>query len=100
MGRTFSQERLLPMSVLLIRPKSVPLIRSALGNATKHAKAEGRSPGSDPVVLERRRELVEAQIREYVLKVVADAPPLTPEQKARLRRLFQTSPAVRAGDGR
>ena len=71
---------------------------SALGNATKRAKAEGRSPSSDPVVIERRRELVEAQIREYVLKVVADAPPLTPEQQSRLRALFQAS--VRVGEGR
>ena len=70
---------------------TVTRARSALGNATKRAKAEGRSPSSDPVVIERRRELVEAQIREYVLKVVADAPALTPEQLSRLRSLFQAS---------
>lgn len=76
--------------------------RSAYGNAVKRAKAEGRSPSSDPVVIERRRELVEAQIREYVLKVVADAPALTPEQLSRLRGLFTASAQVQgqAGEGR
>jgi hypothetical protein len=74
--------------------------RSALGNAVKRAKAEGRSPGSDPVVLERRRDLAEDRIREYVLRIVADAPELSPEQKSRLRALFQASSSVRAGDGR
>ena len=76
--------------------------RSALGNAVKRAKAEGRSPGSDPVVLERRRDLVEDRIRDYVLKVVADAPELTPEQMSRLRGLFQASAHLQeqAGDSR
>lgn len=76
--------------------------RSALGNATKRAKAEGRSPSSDPVVIERRRELTEDRFREYVLKVVADAPPLTPEQLSRVRGLFQASAQVQeqAGEGR
>ena len=79
---------------------TVTRARSALGNATKRAKAEGRSPSSDPVVIERRRELVEAQIRDYVLKVVAAAPPLTAEQQARLRSLFTASAQVQeqAGD--
>lgn len=74
--------------------------RSAYGNAVKRAKAEGRSPSSDPVVIERRREFTEDRIREYVLKVVADAPTLTAEQQARLRSLFQASAQVQeqAGD--
>ena len=79
---------------------SVLLARSTPGNAVKRAKAEGRSPGSDPVVLERRRDLAEDKIHAYVVKVVASAPPLTPEQQSRLRSLFQASSSVRAGDGR
>ncbi len=79
---------------------SVLSSRSRLGNAAKNAKAEGRSPDSDPIVLDRRRELAEDQIREYVAKVVAGAPPLTPDQQSRLRSLFQDSPSVQPGDGR
>jgi hypothetical protein len=73
---------------------SVVRSRSALGNAVKRARAEGRSPESDPVVLERRRDLAEDKIQEYVLKVVAEAPPLTPEQQWRLRDLLQASVQV------
>ena len=81
---------------------SVARSRSALGNAVKRARAEGRSPESDPVVLERRRDLAEDKIQEYVLKVVAEAPPLTAEQKSRLRDLLQASlqVPVQAGETR
>jgi hypothetical protein len=77
---------------------SVTHPRSALGNAVKRAKAEGHSPASDPVVLQRRRVLAEDKLRAYILKVVADAPPLTPEQQSRLRSLFQASSRARSGD--
>jgi hypothetical protein len=50
----------------------------------------------------RPRGEAEDRIRDYVLKVVADAPPLTPEQQSRLRSLFQASVHVQeqAREGR
>jgi hypothetical protein len=37
-----------------------------------------------------RRQYVEAKIEAYVQRVVAEAPPLTEDQKTRLRSLFST----------
>lgn len=38
-----------------------------------------------------RRQYVEAKIEAYVQRVVAEAPPLTEDQKNRLRALFSTA---------
>ena len=70
---------------------SVVSSRSILGNAVKAAKGRGQEPESDSAVLDARRSLAEAKISAYVAQVVADAPPLTPEQQARLRSLFTAS---------
>jgi len=37
---------------------------------------------------QRRRELAEAKITDYVEKVLAEAPPLTQEQRAKLAELL------------
>ncbi|EWS99878.1 hypothetical protein N865_19960 [Intrasporangium oryzae NRRL B-24470] len=64
--------------------------RSRLGNAVKKATRQGVDPATDPDVADARRCLVEDQITDYVKKVVDGAPPLTPDQLARLQALFTT----------
>lgn len=51
---------------------------------------------------ETRRELEIHQLREHIARVVASAPPLTPEKAAKLRALFplpKAPEAVRDEDG-
>lgn len=54
--------------------------RSLLGNATRR--------GDDEATNEARRDLAAAKIAAYVEKVVADAPPLTDEQRDRLSSII------------
>ena len=83
---------------------SVPRSKSALGNAVKRAKADGQDPALDPRVTSARRELAEAKIRAYILASVAEAPPLSDEQRSRLAALLSqgvtqlSSPQVRPSD--
>lgn len=42
----------------------------------------------DPAVLEAKRELAAENIASYVERVVAGAPPLTPEQRDRIAALL------------
>ncbi len=53
--------------------------RNNLGAATRH---------HPELVLQRRRELAEAKIADYVEKVLATAPPLSDEQRSRLAELL------------
>lgn len=53
--------------------------RNKLGVACRHHPEQ---------VEQRRRELVEAKIADYVEKELAKAPPLTPDQRARLAELL------------
>lgn len=68
---------------------STPLLqaRGRLAIATRY--------GREDDALAARRDLAAAKIEQYVSKVVADAPPLTDAQRARLARLL-TSPGVAA----
>lgn len=63
----------------------LPIAKSRLGNATKH--------GTPDEVLDARRDFKEAKIAAYVQRVLAEAPPLTDDQRARLAALFGTAPA-------
>ncbi|SFS15703.1 hypothetical protein SAMN04487783_2107 [Agrococcus baldri] len=43
----------------------------------------------DPDLLEARRNLKAARLAEYVERVVAEAPPLTPQQRDRIASLLR-----------
>lgn len=57
--------------------------RSALGVAARRGDPEAEALA--------RRDLAAAKIESYVAKVVAEAPPLSPEQRDRLAMLFRPS---------
>lgn len=61
-------------------PSKVLTARSKLGVATRRANPEQ--------IAAARQELAAAKIEEYIAKVVAEAPPLSPEQRDRLAMLF------------
>lgn len=44
---------------------------------------------NDPELLQARRELREAMLAEHIAKAVAEAPPLTDEQRDRLATLLR-----------
>lgn len=67
---------------------SVLSARSHLANEVKKAKASGETAGQSSAVQTARQELAAAKIAAYVKRVVAEAPPLTDEQRARLACLF------------
>ena len=46
-------------------------------------------PADDPEIIEARRNLKALKLSEYVSKVVADAPPLTPEQSSKIAALLR-----------
>ena len=66
---------------------SVTHARSRLALEVKKQRREGRDPES-PTVVYARQHLAEEKIREFVERVVAQAPPLTAEQLHRLACLF------------
>lgn len=66
--------------------------RARLGGLVKH-----HGP-TDPDVLDARRELKAALLRRHVEQVVAEAPPLTVEQRAELAALL-TAPSPTVGGG-
>jgi hypothetical protein len=55
------------------------------------AEKLARKSGDRSEVDDLRRQYVEAKIGAYVQRVVAEAPPLTEDQKTRLRSLFSTA---------
>jgi hypothetical protein len=74
-------------------PRKVPRTRqlsAQIALATRH-----HGPG-DPRLPELRAELRTEQLAEHIERVVASAPPLTPEQADRLRSLL---PAPAGGNG-
>lgn len=64
--------------------------RSALGLASRRRDAEA--------IAEARQELASAKIAAYVNAALAEAPPLTDEQKDRLSSIL--TGALRSGDAR
>ncbi len=57
------------------------------------ALSRSRTP-DDPELLEARRNLRAARLHDHVAKVVAEAPPLTDEQRARIAALLQAGGAA------
>lgn len=56
--------------------------RAKLGAATRY------HPDDLPRITDARRDLAAAKIADYVERVVAEAPPLTEHQRARIARLL------------
>ena len=69
-------------------PASSPTLRHSTAKAG--AAVRWRSPGA----LEARRELTAERIASYVERVLADAPPLTNEQRERLALLLRGGAAA------
>ncbi len=67
----------------------------ALTARNKLAAASRHHPEQVP---QRRRDLAEAKIADYVEKVLAEAPPLTPDQRARLAGLLAPVRRAERGD--
>lgn len=62
-------------------PSKVLKARSNVGNATR---------AGDPIaVAEARRDLAAAKIEQYIARTIADAPALSPDQKAHLAALLR-----------
>jgi hypothetical protein len=53
---------------------------------------------NDPLVPDLQRDLRAARAEEYLAKVIAQAPPLTPEQAERLRQLLPPVPRNESDD--
>jgi hypothetical protein len=70
---------------------SVNKARSVLAIESKKSKAAGIGADAKPVE-DARRVLAAAKIEQYIERVVAEAPPLTPEQLDRLALLFRETP--------
>jgi hypothetical protein len=62
-------------------------LKMRLMRAEKFARRSGDRSEVDDL----RRQYVTAKIAAYVHRVVAEAPPLTEDQKTRLRSLFSTA---------
>ncbi|HLV03942.1 MAG TPA: hypothetical protein VKY79_05105 [Actinomycetaceae bacterium] len=71
-------------------PSEVLKARSRLGVAAK-----ARDPEK---ITEARRDLAAAKLADYVAKVVAEAPPLTMEQRHRISQLLAPHAIVGGGD--
>ncbi len=67
-------------------PSSISPVQSLKGRvAVLH---RDHDPNSTPVV-EARRDLAAAKIEQYIRRIVADAPPLTAEQRDRLATILR-----------
>jgi hypothetical protein len=69
------------------RQADIAHLKMRLMRAEKFARRSGDRSEVDDL----RRQYVEAKIAAYVQRVVAEAPPLTEDQKNRLRSLFSTA---------
>lgn len=52
---------------------------------------------NDPDLLNARRNLRTERLAEHIARVVAEAPPLTPDQRDRLATLLRPAPTVGSG---
>jgi hypothetical protein len=60
---------------------TLPTPRQARGRVAAFTRSRS---ANDPEMVEARRVLVEATLTQHIKRVVAEAPPLTPEQVARI----------------
>ncbi len=59
----------------------------------RHAGLSRGRAADDPEVICAKRDLKAARLAEYVRRVVAEAPPLTPDQRDRIALLLRGGPA-------
>jgi hypothetical protein len=65
--------------------------RAAIARASRRAREHPDDPTRIEVLNRTRREYAEAVLTEHIERVVAAAPPLTDEQRARLTLLLSSS---------
>lgn len=70
--------------------------RTALARATQAAKRNPRDPSAQERLAQARREQQQATLERRITDLVAGAPPLTDDQRERLRALLGLPLAVRA----
>jgi len=63
-----------------------PDIASMRGAVAAYTRSR---PADDPQLIETRRSLAALNLERYVARVVAEAPPLTPEQRDRIAALLR-----------
>ncbi len=57
--------------------------------ALTRAVRNGERAADDPELADARRDLAQAQLADYIEKILAQAPPLTDEQRTRLAELLK-----------
>ena len=62
--------------------------RSLVAVETKKSLRRGEDPAASPAVTDARRRLAAAKLEQYIQAVVASAPPLDENTKARLALLL------------
>jgi hypothetical protein len=73
----------------------VPAKSQALRLAVAAAGGAARSSNQE-LITQTRRDLATERLASYIAKVVAEAPPLTPEQRTRLACLLDVTTDVAA----
>ena len=68
--------------------------RARIASITRGIRA-GERPADDPALAEAYRNLRELRLAEHIEKILAQAPPLTDEQRVRLAELLR--PARQSG---
>jgi hypothetical protein len=51
-------------------------------------------PPDDPAIADARRDLAAASLEEYISRIVAEAPPLTEDQRSRIAALLRGGEAA------
>ncbi|MCA1676247.1 MAG: hypothetical protein LC799_30090 [Actinobacteria bacterium] len=73
--------------------------RAALASAAARASRNPEDPAAAEAVIELRREYHAVTLEEHVRRVVAEFPPLSPAQRARIAALLRpSSPRNGGGD--
>jgi hypothetical protein len=68
----------------------LPTLRAELARATRISRVRPGDPAAADAVANARRAYAAARIEDFARRALADAPPLTDEQRARLGLLLQT----------
>ena len=66
--------------------------RSKIAHLSREIK-RGERPADDPALTDAYRRFAAAKLNDYILKVLAEAPPLTDEQRTKLAELLRPARA-------
>jgi hypothetical protein len=66
------------------------IARAHVGKEFARAKRHNQDPETTPAVVKARRTYKAVSAEEYIRRIVAEAPPLTPRQRADLAALLLT----------